>query len=963
MKLMRIGSFSVAILLMANLFSFPSVLADNTSAGPAGDTQGSPAAMEYAAYLDQYKNADFDGKPVEIQAGDYADARDADVEELSSFEGKSNVLKWNSGGTVTWNFDAPTAGLYALKIEYYPLPGSGGDIQLSININGKQPYSQASLFTLHRIWVNKTSVRNDSMGNQIAPEQVESPRWNAEDFTDQQGYNTGALKLYLQQGQNSVSLALEQESLAISGLTFYTPDPVPSYAQTDKSLPDNSAKSGVIYVQGEDAVTKTSMMLHSAYDRTSPATMSASPGKIRQNVIGGETWNIPGQTLTWDFNVTADGYYKLAFRAQQNYLRGLFVTRTMLIDGKPAFEEAQNVKFDYNAGWFMKTVGDKDPYLFYLTKGKHTLSLMVSMGDVGPIVGDITSLVKRLNTVYQHITMVTGANPDPLRDYMLPSQVPDLVSSLKSVDTALGLLCDEAKALTGTTGSEFSPLINLKSQVDAFIANTDIISQRLTNFSNNISALGTLLLTLRQQSLMLDYFVLVPKDTPIPTGKSTLWADIKYNFLLFLNSFTSDYDKMPVGTTGKDNLNVWISLQNVGGTALGTSNIPTNNTSGGRDQAQILKVLVDSDFTPQYHIDVTLNTTQGAMINSILAGVAPDVTLMGSDDGPINMAMRGAAVALSDFSDFNDVASRFFPSSMTAYYYKGKCYALPEVQNFNMLFYRTDILGQLGLAPPKTWDDLFKMLPVLQRNNLNICIPTGDVSAQPIYETIMFQHGLSMYNKGQTATTFDQTEALDAFKFWTDFYVKYNIPQFTDFFNRFRTGEIPIGIAAYNMFNLLSIAAPELQGEWAMTTIPGYERPDGTVSIAEVSGGLNCLIVNGTKNKEGAWEFMKWWTSAQTQTRYGLEIESLLGPGGRYNTANIEAFNNLPWSKGTKSVLLQQWESIENNPQLPGTYYVARNLTNAFRAVVNNYANPRETLNKYNKYINDELTRKAAQFS
>lgn len=45
-------------------------------------------------------------------------------------------------------------------------------------------------------------------------------------------------------------------------------------------------------------------------------------------------------------------------------------------------------------------------------------------------------------------------------------------------------------------------------------------------------------------------------------------------------------------------------------------------------------------------------------------------------------------------------------------------------------------------------------------------------------------------------------------------------------------------------------------------------------------------------------------------------------------------------------------------PAIPASYYINRNLTNAFRKVVINGYTPRESLLSYNKIINSEITRK-----
>ena len=113
---------------------------------------------------------------------------------------------------------------------------------------------------------------------------------------------------------------------------------------------------------------------------------------------------------------------------------------------------------------------------------------------------------------------------------------------------------------------------------------------------------------------------------------------------------------------------------------------------------------------------------------------------------------------------------------------------------------------------------------------------------------------------------------------------------------------------------------------------------------------------------DSSWEFLKWWTSAATQSSYARELESIMGAAARHNTANIEAFKSLPWSKTERDVLLSQWEITFGIPEIAGGYYVGRNLENAIRAVINNDKNPRETFSEYIILINGEITRKRKEF-
>ncbi|MDE5564310.1 MAG: hypothetical protein K2I93_04080 [Oscillospiraceae bacterium] len=124
------------------------------------------------------------------------------------------------------------------------------------------------------------------------------------------------------------------------------------------------------------------------------------------------------------------------------------------------------------------------------------------------------------------------------------------------------------------------------------------------------------------------------------------------------------------------------------------------------------------------------------------------------------------------------------------------------------------------------------------------------------------------------------------------------------------------------------------------------------------STSSGAVIFNKCKDVEGAWNFIKWFTSTEVQVEYGTQIEGLLGQLGRYTTANTEALQQLSWSKDEQQVLLQAQSELEEIPVIPASYAVTRNIMNAFRETVNNYENPRDTLLWYNRDIEEEITRK-----
>ena len=83
----------------------------------------------------------------------------------------------------------------------------------------------------------------------------------------------------------------------------------------------------------------------------------------------------------------------------------------------------------------------------------------------------------------------------------------------------------------------------------------------------------------------------------------------------------------------------------------------------------------------------------------------------------------------------------------------------------------------------------------------------------------------------------------------------------------------------------------------------------------------------------------------------------------RYNSANINAMQELPWSLEDLTVLNEQWKTVKGIPMIPGSYYTTRHLDNAFREVYTYGEIPRNALTKYVMEINKEITKKRQEFN
>ena len=92
-------------------------------------------------------------------------------------------------------------------------------------------------------------------------------------------------------------------------------------------------------------------------------------------------------------------------------------------------------------------------------------------------------------------------------------------------------------------------------------------------------------------------------------------------------------------------------------------------------------------------------------------------------------------------------------------------------------------------------------------------------------------------------------------------------------------------------------------------------------------------------------------------------MESVLGASARYQTANMDALPQLPWSKKQLDILQAQLDLTRGFPEIAGGYSTTRHITNAIRKVINEKEDTRETLMNYSKTINEEIKIKRQEFN
>ena len=919
-----------------NMLNHESILADNVK-------QKWASVPKYDKYILEHKDVPRPEITIVVEGNSFAGADNMEVEHLDSLDGAyKSVVKTGGKGSICWDVEIPEDGLYNMAIRYFPTEGNASQIEREIKIDGTVPFDEARRFVLWRMWQNDLpGIQYDEKGNELRPTQVESPTWKEQILTDSEGYYTEAFLFYLSEGKHRITLISHREPMIIDYLKIYNEKEPLSYTEVKKSYQEKGykeTKDKLIKIQGEDAVLKSSPSFYPINDRTSPTIEPYHVWQKRLNAIGGNHWKRPGQWIMWEFDVEEDGLYELGIKFKQNFVRGSNVIRKLYIDDKIPFKETKTILFKHDSTWQIYLPGtQEEPYLFYLTKGKHTLTLEVTMGEMSDIVRTVRSSINELNILYRKIIMITGTSPDIYRDYRLENQIPDIENILVYQSEMLNKVADDMDKMIGSTSDRTTILRTTAYQLIDISKNPETVSRRLEQFKDNIMSLGTWLLQVNEAPLVIDYLFLKSPNTETPKANANFFGRVKHNILSFVYTFGDEYKSLGDNVKSDESINVWVGT--------------------GKDQAQIIKNLIENTFTPKTGINVTFQLiNSAALLPAILAGQGPDICL--STGNVVDLAMRNALVDFTQFNDFDQVKSRFMESAFEGLKYQKGVYAIPEIQPFPMLFYRKDILEELKLNIPNTWDDLYYIIPELQKHNMQL-----GMTPNLVFEMLLYQNGGQYYKSDGIAVDIDSPIGVEAFIKWTELYTNYKIPREFEFINRFRTGEMPIGVAEYNTYNTLVIAAPEIRGQWGFAPLPGTMGDDGQIDRSAVATSNGTIMLKHARDKQKSWEFVKWWTDTEAQVIFGREIEAILGESGRYSAANIEVFSRLPWSAEDYELLLEQWKWIKGMPVVPGSYSLTRHLQNAFFEVYNDGSDPREVLEEYVYTINEEITVKREEFN
>lgn len=274
-------------------------------------------------------------------------------------------------------------------------------------------------------------------------------------------------------------------------------------------------------------------------------------------------------------------------------------------------------------------------------------------------------------------------------------------------------------------------------------------------------------------------------------------------------------------------------------------------------------------------IEVTLEAYGGEFDTKISAG-------MGSNDMPDVMYMwnyPAYAQGLEPLDSYiegegEEYKENFYDTLWNYNSYDGSTYGIPIGFTTHTLFFNKDIFKEAGIAEPTndwTWEDVQKAAKTITEKCDGKKGFSFQMKPDPYdYEMYLWSNGTAYVNEdGELEGNLNSDEAKEVFKMFQDMEKEgYAVATEKSGTDEFRSGNTAMYV--YGSWSINTLKEDEVN--FGVVNIPSFGKQP-SVSILSSSG---ISMSKDSKNKEAAWEFIKFWTSEEmNKERIGMELPVL----------------------------------------------------------------------------------------
>lgn len=743
-----------------------------------------------------YTLAAYTGEPIRYRVGDVYSSGDASLTAEYGYGG-GGALSIPEKGRVELEIDVPQSAVYYMNFDYLANSESILPVEAGIMVNGGYPFYEMRQQKLESRWTAKPDKVYDSYGNEVVSMPDKVYDWQNKYVQDSTYRYTQPLGIELEQGKNTISIELNEGTLLLGDICLTAKPQVPEYTGSETAAGD-----GFIEIQAEDFLYRNDSAIHATceYD---PDLYPYQAGNRVMNTVDATSFGEGGQEVTYSFNAEKAGSYYIAFHYSQGDKADFPVFMNVRIDGELPNTAFENHAFAYEKKYEMYTMVDSDgsKISIPLEAGNHTISLQISMEPIRESLETIEKIMGRVNDLSLEVTKVAGTNKDKYRDFSLEAYIPGIGDMMTGWADELDQVMEDARAYNPKKNkiAAYASVKIAENQLRSLAKKPDELIYRIDELATSTSSvnqhLANLIDSLNGNDFSLDSIYLYQEDAAKQLPKN---KNIFTKMWLGIVRFFTSFGEQAYSSTNTNPEHLQVSVNR------------------SRQHLEIMQLLINEQFTPQtgIEVDLSLMPDQTKLVLANASGDSPDVATGVNYSIPFELGIRGALKDLTAFPDFADVAERYNAGLIMPYVIGDKIYALPETMNFQVMFYRKDILDKLGLEVPDTLEDVQAMLPDLQMRGLNFYYPTArTVGMKTFLDTtpILFQSGGTLYDGAIDKAVLTSEENVEGFTTLTNLFTIYNLPKdVPNFYQHFRNGDYPIGISDFGNYNMISNAAESL---------------------------------------------------------------------------------------------------------------------------------------------------------
>lgn len=877
----------------------------------------------------------------------YKDTLNVSDRFISDDDYDGEVLEWLTDNEISFDIEVIHDGIFEVAFDYASLQKDVQDIQINIAIDDEEE----SNIVLPSSWSSLTDLNDhvyDIYQNEVNPTQTPLKIWRHYFLYDQRFYNSTPISFNLTKGMHKITIKRNVGAFLLGSVYLANKKVLDNY----EVLKSHETHDQMIVLEGEHPYIKSQSDIAGSASQIEHLT-PFSTSKNMINNLSGDTFNTSGKSVTYLFDVKQDGYYQIALKyyiSQTN----TSVYSKILIDNQILNQELnrycfKNLLNNNGAKFQYETLNNgNDNILIYLTKGIHSLTIQLDASLQSPIYYELLALIDEMNELYLEVIKLTGGLTDKNKTWDIAKYIPDAKNRLNNwkdrLESLLELINQVSKSNPKKQNRLYQQVSNAYSKIIKLCNNPNELPHKL-NLLVDGSASAALLLS---NSLHTSTFNPLSIDKIYLYGEKISLPKIRNNVFKNMLATIQRVFRTSITDTTKDTVTVWVNRSTY--------------------YVSLMQQFVDAYYTPKTNIKVrfSLLPDESKLTYANASNTQPDAALGVSSSVPYSLGIRGALADLHQFETFGEVIKTMAPGALLQLIEGDKVYGIPETQDFQVTFYREDILNEFKIEVPQTYDDIIDIVPILQRYGMNYYMPLAGASglkSLSVTAPFIYQYGADIYKGDYMSVAIDSEKAIDAFTMMVDLFALYSLPLTTqNFYNNFRSGLSPVGIAGFDTYLQLVNAAPEIVGKWHITLAPGVKDEDGNINRTQTGDGKTIIIFEKSKKKAEAWDFISWWMSTEVQSKFASDLQATYGPTYLWNTSNLEAFKTLAIDENDKAVILEQLNYLHQIPQTPATYMVERGISNIWNTCVFDQENLRAAITNYSIEINREIKRKMIEF-